>query len=194
MVTSPHVARWTWVGLFTLFIYGTLPWGPEVWREFRRISSWWSDYVAVIGLVVVGCAALGLAARHRRTLSLSSWVSLFAAAAGYTVYLMTVDLTPAEKTHFLSYGLLAFLIYRAMKLHFEGVTVSVATVLLVAAIGLGDEIIQYLLPNRFFEWKDVGLNALSGLLATVPIALLSSDLEARAHLGRRDEGRVSPSS
>ncbi len=178
MVVSPHVARWTWVPLLTLFIYGTLPWGPQIWYELDRVSFGWSEHLAVAGLIVVGCTAVGLAIRHRGRIRALTWLSVFAAGAAYVVYLLTVELTPAEKTHFLSYGLLAFLVYRAMKLHFEGPAVTMATVCLVAVIGLGDEALQYLLPNRVFEWKDVLLNALSGLLATVPSALLTADLEA----------------
>jgi len=36
---------------------------------------------------------------------------------------------------------------------------------LTTLLGLGDEGIQHLLPERYFVWTDVGLNALAAALA-----------------------------
>ncbi len=41
------------------------------------------------------------------------------------------------------------------------------TFLLVSLIGVGDELLQGLLPDRRFDTKDVVVNALAGLLALV---------------------------
>lgn len=158
--------RWAWVVLFTLFVYATLPVGPQVWRWFRATSTFWSNNGAVAGLVCVGIGAVWVAVR-RANLTPRSWAIGVAIAATYAICLRFINLTPAEKTHFLYYGFLGFLVHRAMRQHLEdGVMLYLAVIAVVAGIGLGDELIQYALPRRFFEWKDVGLNALSGALAT----------------------------
>jgi len=163
--------RWAWVVLFTLFVYATLPVGPRVWRWFTSTSTFWSANGAVAGLVIVGVGAVWIAAR-RANLTLRSCALGLAIALVYAVCLRFINLTPAEKTHFLYYGFLAFLVHRAMRQHLEeGVALYLAVIALVALIGLGDELIQYVLPRRVFEWKDVGLNALSGALAMGMIAL-----------------------
>ena len=163
--------RWIWVVLFTLFVYATLPVGPRVWRWFTSSSTFWSENLGVAGLVLVGAGAVWIAAR-RADLSLRSWVVGAAIALTYAACLRFINLTPAEKTHFLYYGFLGFLVHQAMRQHLEGSSLYAGVVALVAVIGLGDELIQYALPGRFFEWKDVGLNALSGALATAIVVQL----------------------
>ena len=81
---------------------------------------------------------------------------------------------PEERLHLLEYGLLGGLIYLAL-LERTGcggdssrpvaLWVPVAAVLLTALLGWLDEGIQYLLPNRFYDLRDVGLNAVAALLA-----------------------------
>ena len=39
-----------------------------------------------------------------------------------------------------------------------------AMVLFVVAVGCVDELIQWWLPNRVGDWRDVGMNALAGTL------------------------------
>jgi hypothetical protein len=157
--------------LFTLFVYATLPVGPQVWRWFSSSSAFWSNNAGVAGLVVVGAGAVWIAAR-RTDLPPRSWAVGIVIALTYAVCLRFVNLTPAEKTHFLYYGFLGFLVHHAMRQHQQGGALYAGVVALVTIIGLGDELIQYALPGRFFEWKDVGLNALSGALATAIVVQL----------------------
>ena len=73
--------------------------------------------------------------------------------------------------HFLYYGLIGWLALRAMEPGRERPPYLPALVL-TGVIGLGDEAIQWVLPNRFFEWKDVGLNVLSAALALLAVRTL----------------------
>ena len=75
---------------------------------------------------------------------------------------------PAERIHFLEYGLLAFLAYKALeKDMIQKKSLYALTLLMVAAVSLLDEGIQYLLPNRVGELRDVALNVVSGILGLV---------------------------
>lgn len=162
--------RWTWVGLFTLFIYATLPVGRQAWRWFSGTSAFWSDNFAVAGLLLVG-VWVAWAGLRRADIAPRSWLAGISIAVAYAICLRLINLTPAEKTHFLYYGFLGFLVYRAMRQHLHGGALYVGVIAMVAAIGLGDELIQYALPGRFFEWKDVGLNAIAGTLALAVVAV-----------------------
>lgn len=172
MRLASGMLRWLWLVLFTLFVYATLPVGPQVWRWFTATSSFWSNNGAVVGLLVVGAGAVGIAVRRAR-LTPRSWAVGVAIALTYALCLRFVNLTPAEKTHFIYYGFLGFLAHNAMRQHVERGALYAGGIALVAVIGLGDELIQYALPGRVFEWKDVGLNALSGALATAIVAQLA---------------------
>ena len=70
----------------------------------------------------------------------------------------------AEKIHFIEYGFLAFLVYYSLKMAIRGAAVYPLSLLIVTAVGWGDELIQYFLPNRVYDNRDVFLNALSGTL------------------------------
>ena len=73
---------------------------------------------------------------------------------------------PAEKIHIAEYGILGVLLYNALKIHSDRFCwkLYVAGVLLCMAIGAVDEVIQFLLPNRVFDWRDIFLNGASGAL------------------------------
>jgi VanZ family protein len=75
--------------------------------------------------------------------------------------------SPVGRVHLVEYGLLAVLILRALPWK-PGAVPFLAAFAAAAAIGLADETVQHFLPNRVFDWYDVGLNfaaALLGLLA-----------------------------
>ena len=68
---------------------------------------------------------------------------------------------PEERFHFLQYGLLGYLIYA---LFFNRKKLpEVPALCLVVFIGGGDELVQYFLPNRVGEMRDVVMNAVGGL-------------------------------
>lgn len=77
--------------------------------------------------------------------------------------------TPEERTHLLEYGILAVLIHRALierqaRGRMARSPVLVATVL-AAGLGILDEGVQWILPNRVFDWRDVGFNLFAVLVA-----------------------------
>jgi hypothetical protein len=73
-----------------------------------------------------------------------------------------------ERTHLLEYGIVAALIHQAfLERQRNGRPVPMPAATAVAAtavLGLVDECIQAALPNRVFDIRDVGFNALAGFL------------------------------
>jgi VanZ family protein len=59
-----------------------------------------------------------------------------------------------------------------------------ATFVLTALLGWGEEVIQYFVPGRFYDWRDVTLNALSAWLALLVLVALRSG-EGRGQAARR---------
>jgi len=164
-----RVKAWVWVLLFTVVIYATLPVAPVLWRSFARQVGDWAEVLVVAGLVLTGVGVSWFALRNLRSVGRKRVAALVGVAAAYVVILATVELTPAEKLHFLYYGFLALLVYRALEIDLAGGSLLIATVIVVTIIGFGDEVLQGIIPRRFFEWKDVALNGVSGLLATILI-------------------------
>jgi hypothetical protein len=153
-----------WVGL----IYSTL-------YIVRPICNWlkttipFSQTMAVIFVVLVvlllikGLMTKGLSWQRKLLFSLIM--------GAYILLLQSVEY-PEEKVHLLEYGVLAYLLYKAFewcRVPFQHI---LAVVLIGALVGYGDEVIQYFLPNRYFEWSDVFLNAKSvvlGLIVTITL-------------------------
>jgi VanZ family protein len=84
---------------------------------------------------------------------------------------------PEERTHLFEYGIPAVLVYEALSERVRNgrrVPVpAVLTVVVTALLGWLDEGIQALLPNRVYDLRDVGVNALAGLMAIVASLLLA---------------------
>lgn len=62
-----------------------------------------------------------------------------------------------ERLHFICFGMLGFTAYRSF-----GVQMAA---LLTCSAGLGDEVLQYFLPSRVGDWRDVFMNCFAGLSA-----------------------------
>lgn len=168
---SQRLRRWAAVAGWTLLIYVTLPVAPGVWRAMVRASGGSVRHLGVAGLALAAVVvSVTVLRRHR---SPSALFGLLGIAAVYAAALVLIPLTAGERTHFLSYGLLALLAYRALRLDLRIGTSAAAAVAVVAAAGFGDELIQAVLPNRVFEWKDVLLNALSGGLAAAVVWVMA---------------------
>lgn len=127
----------------------------------------------------------------KRTIPFELWINIFLAAClsgitilffrkykvtdfrGYVLLLITVSgylyglaaiSHPEEKIHFIEYGILAYLVFRALRLDHGAWAAYAGALALTAALGWVDEGIQHLLPNRYYQTSDVVLNAVSGLL------------------------------
>lgn len=147
--------RWAVVAGYLLAIYLTLPLTPVMARlafqlAGRQMTGWIISIgllLAMIGVVLVMFSRID---RRRRLWALLPFVAIAALAT-------TVD-NPVERIHFLEYGLLAFLLFRAAgRPRGMGLVWVYCSVLLA---GFSDECIQWMLPNRYFDLHDVGMNAI----------------------------------
>jgi len=93
----------------------------------------------------------------------ATWFFMGIIALIYTLIFRTIKY-PAEKIHFLQYGILAFLVYRALRISRTEIWSYTLTLLICGILGSIDEGIQHLLPKRYFDMRDVYFNILgSGL-------------------------------
>ncbi len=79
--------------------------------------------------------------------------------------------SPEERTHLIEYSLVAILIYQALiesKSNGRKVpSLAVLAIVVTALLGWLDEGFQAILPNRVYDIRDVGFNALAGLMAVI---------------------------
>ncbi len=101
--------------------------------------------------------------RKYKVTAFRGYVLLLITVSGYLYGLATIS-SPEEKIHFIEYGILAYLVFRALRLDHGAGAAYAGAFALTAALGWVDEGIQHLLPNRYYQTSDVVLNAVSGLL------------------------------
>ena len=71
---------------------------------------------------------------------------------------------PEEAVHFLEYGLLSFFLFKALSHQIKDKSIYITTAFFALFIGTIDEILQWAIPQRVWDFRDVGLNGLSGVL------------------------------
>lgn len=65
---------------------------------------------------------------------------------------------PVEKIHIVQYTILCFLSFIAMSQVLENISIYFWSILLCTLIGVGDEVLQGIIPERYFDYKDIILN------------------------------------
>lgn len=78
---------------------------------------------------------------------------------------------PAEKVHFLEYGILGWLAVRDLiKVNRKKIAVILAFVFCVG-IGILDELFQAVLPYRVYDVRDIAFNGIGGILGIISFLL-----------------------
>ena len=89
------------------------------------------------------------------------------------VYLLVIARIsiPEERTHLIEYGIVGIFVFEAIKeryRHVDGIILPLLySILITAIIGLIDEGLQYLIPGRFFDPRDVFFNFFAGSMSIV---------------------------
>ncbi|MFQ6038790.1 MAG: VanZ family protein, partial [Candidatus Aminicenantales bacterium] len=164
------VLAWLWVGLCTLGIFLTVP----VARSVRNyVEERWG--LSVFGFSVLAAVAIALAGLvyllwfRWRVRDFPRYLWLVLVAATYVYFTLKLWKRPEEAIHFLEYGLLGFLLFRALRFRIPDHGVFLAAFLVGATVGIFDEVLQWIIPLRYWDFRDVGLNALSSGLSQVAI-------------------------
>jgi VanZ family protein len=166
--------RKMWLSAFglLLLIYLTL-------AQAREAADWLRERNSLrltVALMVVAVVVLLIRDfMRRRPTRRERGIALLLIVA-YIVVFVWMD-RAEERLHLLEYGLVAAFFYRALSERRKAgrklwMPPAAAAVLMTAAAGWIDEGIQYLVPSRTYDLRDVVFNALAGLLAVVAITSL----------------------
>jgi len=153
---------WLYVSLCALSIFLIVPLARTI-QKFVS-DNWARSVFGYAVLAAVGAAFLILSAVLLLKLKIrtpSQYFWLAAVAAAYAYFTLSLWKNPEEAVHFLEYGLLGFFLFRAFRFHIKDKSIFLAAFLAGAFIGIWDEILQWAVPGRYWDIRDVGLNALS---------------------------------
>ncbi len=129
------------------------------------VQTYWDvslfGYSVLVAIFLIFLLSLYLLWYRLKIRAVSQYLWLAAVALAYVFFTLKLWRRPEEAIHFLEYGLLGFLLFKAFRHHIHDKGVYIAAFLLGAMIGLFDEILQWMIPLRYWDLRDVSLNALS---------------------------------
>ncbi|MDP3153648.1 MAG: VanZ family protein [Archangium sp.] len=165
---TPRTARITLATLL-LGIYSTLSVARQVSNALRDAGLLRATVATAFG--VAALAVIVFLVRHP---SLRTPRTLFATLGVALVYGAVIFpmSSPEEKLHFLEYGAVGVLAFFAAKPGWSTSRRFLFAVLFTLAAGWLDEGIQALLPTRHYDLRDVGFNALAGVMALTAFAFI----------------------
>ena len=135
-------------------------------RAYLR-AAFPGHFVTIVGasvaLAMAGAFALAIARiRHARAIRYAVIASAVAAAIAYTLATQTgiPEVDVVERVHFIEYGAIALLFYRAFR-PLGDVATFILPVFAGLIVGTFDEWLQWFIPNRVGEARDVFLNLIA---------------------------------
>ena len=174
MFTSQREKRlWFWTLVALVAIYSLLGFAGKLAQFLRDQNLLSLSFGIGFFLAVVAILGSGLRMQFRRC---ELWVSLGIVVV-YGMVAVRLFITPEERTHLFEYGIVAALIYQALLERQDNGRYVLSPVLLAiiatALLGWLDEGIQAILPNRVYDIRDVGFNALAGFMAVMTSIVLN---------------------
>lgn len=178
-------SRWLPVVAWVLVLYTSIPFV----RLLRDVfAARWPPALIGYGVIIVVLLAIAGAfvslRRSPRTLTGTDVAWLLGVGAALVLWTGRLMGQPEEAIHFLEYGVLGFLLYRALQPRILDASVFVAAALVGILVGTVDEIIQWIVPGRYWDFRDIGLNAGACVLTLIAIWRLvprpSATVDARS--------------
>ena len=154
---------WLWTAAVVAAIYATL----GLSRSFAGVLR--EQFEPILFIVCMALVGATIAARCLKVRP--GGVEIVITLGVLATYLLAFAriVSPEERTHLIEYGVVGVFIHAALSERTsQGRHVPVPAVLavaLTAALGLLDECIQAFLPNRYFDPRDIMVNALAGTFA-----------------------------
>ncbi len=183
---------WIAAGLYLLFIYASLPFIRKVTDPLRD-AGWLRFTVGCLFALAFFAFALWLWRRWPGWRRASLLIPILAIYG----WILRQAHQPEEQLHLIEYGLLGLLVYAACRRRRReraaetkslgplGRWPAVSAVVLSCLAGWGDEGIQYLIPERYYDLRDVAFNAAAAALAISVSALLGSSPQPASTAGWR---------
>lgn len=156
---------WLWTLAVVVAIYSTLGLAPALSGALREHDLLEASFA--VGMFLVGATIVTQGVKVRP--GGAELAVALGVAAAYLLVFVRMEASPEERTHLVEYGVVGVFIYEALaERASQGRYVPVPPLIAIAvtaALGLLDECIQAILPNRIFDPLDILFNVLAGLMA-----------------------------
>jgi len=162
--------EWVWTFLYALLIFFTIPVSRKIQGFIYNLFG--RQFFTYSVLFVVGCVLvvfLYFFIFKLKIKNISQYVWIVICAGLYIYFTIRLKRFPEEATHLIEYGLLSYFVFKALSHRIHDWTVYITTILIVSFIGTVDEVIQWMTPRRYWDFRDVGINILGGVILQLTI-------------------------
>ena len=150
---------WLLIIFYIIFIFVSLPFFPAFVTTLRGFLS--KELLNLISLTLTILFFLMLSVWiYKKKYNSRQFILITSPLLLLTYLSLSLDVW-VERIHFVEYAFLGLLISRAVNV--TNLQSIIFTGFLVTLIGAVDEIIQWFLPNRFGDMRDVFMNSVGGL-------------------------------
>jgi len=164
---GPKIKRWVWALGWVGFIYATLGVVRNFTNFFRSLGI--LNFMVICGYILI-CGICLLALFRTKNHDWWRYAALLAVLGSYFFFAKSIR-TPEEKIHFFEYGLVGILFYRALQLNVPKKWLAILGAFIIGGLaGWVDELIQGHVPGRYYDPRDILLNAISVALGLIVIA------------------------
>ena len=150
---------WVFISIYILFIFVSLPFFPAFINVLSRFIS--KEFLNLLSLLLSVSFYLMLSVWiYNKKYKLNQFLLIISPLLLLTYLSLSLDVW-VERIHFIEYAVLGLLISRAVNVRtLYGIISRCGLIIL---IGVVDEIIQWFLPNRVGDMRDVFMNSVGGL-------------------------------
>ena len=170
--SSAVIRDWTLLWGMVLVVLATLGLARKAitWINAQGLG-WVLREGSLIVLAVLVAALLGYLVFVARARNPWTYLAFGFLALIYALLLWKLSRAPAERIHLLEYGLIGILAHRAVGHHADEPGRTLLAILVTLNIGLVDELVQGLLPTRYYDTIDILVNTASGMLGVASAML-----------------------
>ncbi len=160
---------WAFPVFWSALLFATVPHvrdGVNFIRE--HLGSGFFTFFVAVSAFLAAAAAL-YATRQRWSLASCAWLLGLAALVVY----LSFDLAKGsaeEAIHYVQYGMLSFLLFRAFSHRIRDYSIYVAVTVTGTFLGMVDETVQWLTSGRYFDLRDIWLNFKAVALVQIGLA------------------------
>ncbi len=177
--------RWAAFLLWAVVVFAAVPYANDIqgWiRDRLGEQALRLGLSALLLALTAGLAVRLIRRREHSDLLRLAWLAGLALAAFGLMWRLEVA---AEPAHLALYGILGWLAFRALAVRHRDAGVYLAAAALTAIVGTLDEVFQWLLPSRFWDLGDVGLNVSAGVMVQLVIWKVVRPAEVAPSCGAR---------
>ncbi len=169
----PDQREWvSWLGvvLWSLLIFATIPLARAIERVV--VDAWGQQFFLYAVLIVIGAAAAATFRHLRRLGTISGMRGVLLGGVGLVFggYTFSLRHNAVEAVHFVEYGVLGLLAYRALTHRMRDSGIYLAAGCVAGIVGILDEGIQWATPRRVWDVLDIWRNFFGAALVLVGIA------------------------